>query len=77
MKFEWGETQERAFSTLKDLLTHVMILSLPEGDDDFSVYSDASRLGLGCVLMCHTPKPRTEETFWGGGRHVQYHNNVK
>ena len=50
-KFEWGETQEKAFSTLKDLLTHAPILSLPEGNDDFSVYSDASRLGLGCVLM--------------------------
>ena len=22
------------------------------------------------VQNCHTPKPRTAETFWGGGRHV-------
>jgi len=29
----------------------VPILSLPEGTDDFVVYCDASRQGLGCVLM--------------------------
>ena len=28
------------------------------------------------MSRCHTPKPRTAETFWGGGRHVQYHNTV-
>ncbi|KAD3640206.1 hypothetical protein E3N88_29429 [Mikania micrantha] len=27
------------------------ILSLPEGTEDFVVYCDASRMGLGCVLM--------------------------
>ncbi|KAL7617903.1 hypothetical protein Lser_V15G04026 [Lactuca serriola] len=26
--------------------------------------------------LCHTPKPRTAETFRGVGRHVQYHNSV-
>nr|KAJ0227888.1 hypothetical protein LSAT_V11C100026510 [Lactuca sativa] len=29
------------------------------------------------VVMCRTSKPRTAETFRGGGRHVQYHNSVK
>jgi hypothetical protein len=32
-------------------LTDAPILALPEGSDDLVVYSDASKLGLGCVLM--------------------------
>ncbi|KAJ9539086.1 hypothetical protein OSB04_031819 [Centaurea solstitialis] len=51
VKFVWSEAQEDAFQTLKDCLTRAPILALPEGNDDFVVYSDASKLGLGCVLM--------------------------
>ena len=29
------------------------ILALPSGKDSFTVYTDASREGLGCVLMQH------------------------
>ncbi|KAJ9565069.1 hypothetical protein OSB04_001035 [Centaurea solstitialis] len=50
-KFEWGEEQERAFHILKEKLSSAPILSLPEGTQGFIVYSDASRSGLGCVLM--------------------------
>ncbi|KAJ0603514.1 putative nucleotidyltransferase, Ribonuclease H [Helianthus annuus] len=50
-KFDWGEKQEMAFQTLKDKLCQAPILSLPDGTDDFVVYCDASRQGLGCVLM--------------------------
>ncbi|KAI3715240.1 hypothetical protein L6452_22213 [Arctium lappa] len=32
-------------------LCEAPILSLPEGSEDFVVYSDASKMGLGCVLM--------------------------
>ncbi|KAJ9548358.1 hypothetical protein OSB04_020901 [Centaurea solstitialis] len=51
VKFEWTEAQDNAFQTLKDCLTNAPILALPEGSEDFVVYSDASLLGLGCVLM--------------------------
>ena len=51
VKFEWGEAQENAFQALKHCLTDAPILALPEGSDDLVVYSDASKLGLGCVLM--------------------------
>ncbi|GJU61172.1 putative nucleotidyltransferase, ribonuclease H, partial [Tanacetum coccineum] len=43
--------QENAFQRLKDCLCKAPILSLPEGNEDFMVYSDASYSGLGCVLM--------------------------
>ncbi|KAJ9547079.1 LOW QUALITY PROTEIN: hypothetical protein OSB04_019622 [Centaurea solstitialis] len=51
IKFEWKPTHEQAFNTLKEKLTRAPILSLPNGTDGFMVFSDASRLGLGCVLM--------------------------
>ncbi|WMV54222.1 hypothetical protein MTR67_047607, partial [Solanum verrucosum] len=42
---------ERSFQTLKDKLVSAPILSLPDGLEGFVVYCDASRVGLGCVLM--------------------------
>nr|GEZ71914.1 putative reverse transcriptase domain-containing protein [Tanacetum cinerariifolium] len=50
-KFEWGDQQENAFQTLKDMLCDAPILELPEGLDDFVVYCDASNQGFRCVLM--------------------------
>ncbi|GKE25241.1 putative reverse transcriptase domain-containing protein [Tanacetum coccineum] len=46
-----GEEQELAFQTLKDKLCNEPVLSLPDRPEDFVVYCDASRIGLGCVLM--------------------------
>ncbi|XP_071728330.1 uncharacterized protein [Rutidosis leptorrhynchoides] len=51
VSFQWGDEQEKAFHTLKQLLCQAPILALPEGTDDFMVYCDASYAGLGCVLM--------------------------
>ncbi|GJS29127.1 putative reverse transcriptase domain-containing protein [Tanacetum coccineum] len=50
-KFEWGDEQENAFQTLKNMLCDAPILELPEGTDDFVVYCDALNQGFGCVLM--------------------------
>ncbi|GJV49982.1 putative nucleotidyltransferase, ribonuclease H [Tanacetum coccineum] len=47
----WGEEQESAFQLLKQKLCEAPILALPEGNDDFVVYCDASLQGLGVVLM--------------------------
>ncbi|KAD4179144.1 hypothetical protein E3N88_27735 [Mikania micrantha] len=49
--YEWGPKQEEAFQTLKQKLCDASVLTLPDGNDDFVVYCDASNLGLGCVLM--------------------------
>ncbi|KAJ0588019.1 putative nucleotidyltransferase, Ribonuclease H [Helianthus annuus] len=49
--FVWGTEQEAAFQTLKHMLCNAPVLTLPDGNNDFIVYCDASNLGLGCVLM--------------------------
>ncbi|GJT92696.1 putative reverse transcriptase domain-containing protein [Tanacetum coccineum] len=51
MKFEWGDKEEAAFQLLKQKLCSAPILALPEGTENFMVYCDASRKGLGTVLM--------------------------
>ncbi|GJX74797.1 putative reverse transcriptase domain-containing protein [Tanacetum coccineum] len=45
-KYIWGEDQESAFQLLKQKLCEAPILALPEGNDNFVVYSDASHQGL-------------------------------
>ncbi|GJU31083.1 putative nucleotidyltransferase, ribonuclease H [Tanacetum coccineum] len=47
----WSEEQESAFQLLKQKLCEAPILALPEGNDNFVVYCDASLQGLGAVLM--------------------------
>ncbi|GKE58690.1 putative reverse transcriptase domain-containing protein, partial [Tanacetum coccineum] len=50
-KYIWGKDQETAFQLLKQKLCEAPILALPEGNDDFVVYCDATLQGLGAVLM--------------------------
>ncbi|XP_070003110.1 uncharacterized protein [Nicotiana sylvestris] len=51
VKFQWYDACERSFQELKSRLTTTTVLTLPEGTKGFVVYYDASRIGLGCVLM--------------------------
>jgi hypothetical protein len=50
-EFKWTEACERSFQELKKRLTTAPVLTLPDIHRDFVVYCDASRQGLGCVLM--------------------------
>ncbi|GJW85130.1 putative reverse transcriptase domain-containing protein [Tanacetum coccineum] len=51
VKFDWGDKQEAAFQLLKQKLCSAPILALPEGIEDFIAYCDASKKGLGAMLM--------------------------
>ncbi|GKD12382.1 putative reverse transcriptase domain-containing protein [Tanacetum coccineum] len=51
VKFDCIEKEEVAFQLLKQKLYSASILALPEGSENFVVYCDASRKGLGAVLM--------------------------
>ena len=52
-KFVWSEACQQSFDELKRKLTSAPVLTLPSGRDGYTVYCDASRQGLGCVLMQH------------------------
>ena len=49
--FVWTQECEHCFQILKEKLVTAPFLILPEPGKCFIVYSDASRVGLGCVLM--------------------------
>ncbi|KAK1556123.1 hypothetical protein QYE76_019031, partial [Lolium multiflorum] len=50
-KFEWTDKCEASFQQLKTRLTTAPILIMPDITKPFDVYCDASKIGLGCVLM--------------------------
>ena len=49
--FLWTSDCEASFQNLKEKLVNAPILALPESGKRFTVYTDASWVGLGCVLM--------------------------
>ena len=51
VKFDWDDQCEEAFQKLKRRLTSAPILIVPDRRQEYTVYCDASRAGLGCVLM--------------------------
>jgi hypothetical protein len=50
-KFKWTSACEASFQELKKRLTTTPILVMPDVENSFSMYCDASGQGLGCVLM--------------------------
>ncbi|GJZ70994.1 reverse transcriptase [Tanacetum coccineum] len=55
-KFVWTDERQESFEELKRRLVSALILTLPSGSGGFQIYSDASKKGLGCVLMQHDHK---------------------
>ena len=51
VKFEWGDKCQSIFERLKEILVEVPVLIQPTSGRDYTMYSDASGIGLGCVLM--------------------------
>jgi hypothetical protein len=49
--FKWGEAQQKAFEELKTKLTTSLVLVLPDFGKTFEIECDASRIGIGGVLM--------------------------
>ena len=50
-KVEWGEAQEKAYQSIKALLTKEPILRLPDPGETNFLRTDASDSGIGAVLM--------------------------
>ncbi|XP_073061811.1 uncharacterized protein [Primulina eburnea] len=51
--FIWSQACEASFVELKKRLTTAPVLTIPSGVGGFTVHTDASHQGLGCVLMQH------------------------
>ena len=66
-KFIWSDACQHGFDELKHRLTSAPILTLPSGSEGFVVYCDASRHGLGSVLMQH------ERVIAYASRHLRKH----
>ncbi|GKV15612.1 hypothetical protein SLEP1_g26388 [Rubroshorea leprosula] len=59
-KFKWTPECEKSFLTLKEKLVTALVLALPINGEGFTIYSDASKKDLRCVLM---QKDKTCEIF--------------
>ena len=51
VKFKWTEDFEKRFEEMTHCLVTALIHIVSSGSRGFVIYSDASRNGLGCVLM--------------------------
>ncbi|KAA0063403.1 reverse transcriptase [Cucumis melo var. makuwa] len=49
--FVWSPACESSFQELKQKLVSAPVLTVSDGSGSFVIYSDASKKGLGCVLM--------------------------
>ncbi|XP_073275416.1 uncharacterized protein [Primulina huaijiensis] len=52
-RFIWGQECQESFDRLKQALTSAPVLAMSSGQREFVLYTDASKLGLGVVLMQH------------------------
>ena len=51
VKFEWTEKCKNSFEQLKVILVEAPVLTQPTSGKEYTLYSDSSGIGLGCVLM--------------------------
>ena len=51
IKFEWTDKCQNSFEQLKGMLVEAPVLTQPTSRKVYTLYSDASCIGLGCVLM--------------------------
>ena len=51
VKFEWDDKCQSSFERLKEILVEAPVLIQPTSGREYTMYSDASRIDLGCVLM--------------------------
>ena len=51
VEWNWSDVCEVSFLELKKRLTSAPVLTIPVPGGKFVVFTDASRVGLGCVLM--------------------------
>ncbi|GJY86368.1 putative reverse transcriptase domain-containing protein [Tanacetum coccineum] len=71
-KFKWGDEQENAFQTLKDMLCDAPIMALLEGLDDFVVYCDTSNQVIFALKMWRHYLYRTKSVIYTDHKSLQH-----
>ena len=51
IKFEWTDKCQNSFEQLKGMLVEALVLTQPTSGKEYTLYSDALGIGLGCVLI--------------------------
>ena len=51
VKFVWDEKCQSSFDQFKKILVEAPVLTQPTSGREYALYSDALKIGLGCVLM--------------------------
>jgi hypothetical protein len=49
--WKWGNTEQKAFEEIKEVISQETLLMFPQFDKPFHVYTDASNYQLGAVIM--------------------------
>ena len=49
--FKWGKEEQKAFETIKMIMSKETLLTYPDFSKEFHIYTDASDLQLGAVIM--------------------------
>ncbi len=64
-RFHWNVPQDKSFNDLKSALIDAPALAFPDYSVSFSLYTDASALGLGAVLMQPDARGKNHATAYG------------
>ena len=51
VNFEWDDKCQSSFDQLKKILVEAPVLTQPTPGREYALYNDASKVGMGCVLM--------------------------
>jgi len=49
-KWQWADRKERAFQTIKKVLSKEVLLAYPNSDKEFQIHTDDSHTQLGAVI---------------------------
>ena len=49
--WKWTDVEQKAFDDMKKAISKEVLLSFPDFNEDFEVYTDASKVQLGAVIM--------------------------
>ena len=50
VKFQWTETEQKAFEKMKKIISRDVLLSYPKFDELFKIHTDASKYQLGACI---------------------------